>query len=152
MKKLLDATMKERQEDVVEEVYVKPKYDWRYENSIMANKNYIDVDEPQEFPYYKHRFVVARALSNFIDTLSAADDVNMMSHIDDKLHYDYLYYKVKKGKRFFKKNKNLREDTTDFKLIQDHYKYNNQRTKEALKLLSKDQINIIRKQEEKGGL
>jgi len=138
--------------DPVEEVYVKPKYDWRYENSIMSNKIYIDVDQPQEFPYSKHRFVVARSLSNYIDTLSVADDINMMSNIDDKLHYDYMYYSVRKGKRFFKKDKSSQKKTTNFILIQKHYKYNDQRTKEALKLLTDEQIDIIRKQEEKGGL
>ena len=48
--------------------------------------------------------------------------------------------------------KQLKEEQKLIALIQNHYKYNIVRAKEALRILSKEQIDIIIKKQEKGGL
>lgn len=143
--KFLDVTLQPRAEE--EQEYVKPQYDWRYENSIMANKNYLDIDGVVEFKY--DAFRTNRALSNYSDTISFADNMNRAYHLSHKMQYDYLFHGVRKSKRWFKRKK--KEKNSDFALVQSFYKYNNEKTKQALSVLTKEQIAIIRKEQEKGG-
>lgn len=146
MSKFLDVTLRER-EEVVEEVYVKPKYDWRWENSVMSNKQHLDMDGLVEFKY--DAFRLNRTLSNYLDTISVADELNRNYHLDPKMQYDYAFYKVKKAKRWFKKEK--QDKNADLLLIREHYKYSIERAKEALRILSPEQIQMIKKEKEKGG-
>jgi hypothetical protein len=143
--KFLDVTLKPREEE--EQEYVKPAYDWRYENSIMSTKNYIDIEGVVEFKYDPFR--TNRALSNYRDTIAAADEMNRNYHLSHKMQYDYLFHSVRKSKRWFKRKK--KEKDSDFLLVQSYYKYNNEKTKQALRVLTKEQIAIIRKEKEKGG-
>ena len=123
-------------------------YDWRFENSIMSNKQYQDTDGVIEHKYSSWR--TNTVLSNFVDTIMQANEMNINPTLDERLQYDFLFYTVKSKKRFFKKNKSNKNN--DFQLIQEYYKYNDERTKEVLKTLTKEQIQAIRKKQEKGGL
>ena len=142
---MLNVALEERVEKVEEE-HVKAKYDWRYENSINQKKKYYKVEGILEFKYDPYR--TNSMLSNFPDTVINANEMNINYHLDHQLQYDYLYYSVRAKNRFFKKDKHKKDD--DFTLIQQFYKYNNERTKEALKVLSPEQIAEIRKLK-KGG-
>jgi hypothetical protein len=123
-------------------------YDWRWENSILQNKKYLQVEGVVEYSYNPWR--TNSTLSNYYDTIAVANIMNCNPHLDHKLQYDYLYLKVKKEKRWFKKKKAKKDEV--FTLVQNYYKYNNVRTKEALKILTKEQIDVIRKEQEKGGI
>ena len=139
-----------------EDVYVKPKYDWRYENNINSEKNLLNIEGILEFKYDKWR--TNSSLSNYLDTVIYANQMNINYHLSDKLHYHYLFHSVRKQKRYGKKK--TEEDKKLEKLqvkeqellsvIQDYYKYNIKKAKEALAILTKDQINIIIKS--KGGI
>jgi hypothetical protein len=121
-------------------------YDWRYENSINYTKEYQDPDNNE------HKYSAWRtnsSLSLHSDTVLYANEMNMLHHLDNKPQYDYLFFSIRKKKRFAKREK--RSEDVNFDLIQQHYKYNNERTREALKILSEAQIDIIRQKEEKGG-
>jgi len=154
--KMLDVTLEERTQ-VEEQVYVKPKYNWMYENNINSGKVLIDLDTKQEFDYNKWR--TNSSLSNNRDTILAANEMNINYHLSDKLHYHYLYYSIPKKNRYGKKKtdaevkleKQLEQEAKIISLIQDYYKYNIVRAKEAYKILTKDQIELIRKKQEKGG-
>ena len=122
-------------------------YDWRYENSITSNKEYLEV-ENNEFSYSPWR--TNRTLSNYRDTVLLSNIMNMNSFLDHKLQYDFYFYAVSKAKRFAKKKKE--EKHPNFDLVQEYYKYNNVRTKEALSLLTDEQVKIIKKRQEKGGV
>jgi hypothetical protein len=122
-------------------------YDWRYENSINWSKEYIDVEGIVDFSYNAWR--TNATLANYPDTILHANQMNMNSGLDVKLQYDYLFQSIKKKKRFFKRiGKTF--NNSDFLAIQAFYKYNNKRTAEALKILSREQIDIIIKSQEKG--
>jgi hypothetical protein len=122
-------------------------YDWRWENSILQNKKYLEVDGLVEHKYNPWR--TNSTLSNYQDTIAFSNMMNLNYHLDPKLQYDYLYHKVRKEKRWFKKQKAKKDDT--FTLVQNYYKYNNVRTKEVLKILTKEQLDIIKQKQEKGG-
>lgn len=120
------------------------QYDWRFENSISVNKKYVD-----DIAGY-NSWRTNRYFSNFIDTIFSVNEMNIHYDLDSKLQYDYLFYSVYGKKRFYKRKTVVKDD--NFSLVQQYYKYNNARTKEALKLLSAEQLDIIKQKQQKGGV
>jgi hypothetical protein len=152
----LDVTLEPRKEEHQIEIQNK-KYDWSYENNINSSRVLIDLDRTQEFKYNQWRTNLS--LSNHSDTIDAAQKMNQNCHLSDKLHYHFLFNKVRKQKRYGKKKteeekkleKQIENEAKIISLIQDYYKYNIVRAKETYKILTKDQIELIRKKQEKGG-
>jgi len=125
------------------------KYDWRYENSILSGKTPVDVEN--DYAQWRTNTVLA----NHKDLIFYVNELNVNYSITDKMHYDYLYNSVKKQKRWFKseskEEKKQRETKEELiSLVSEYYKYNTVRTKEVLKILTPEQIDIIRKS--KGGV
>ena len=85
--------------------------------------------------------------------------MNMNYHIKDKMHYLYLFYSIRKQKRYGAKKteedkrleKEAKATEAKLKLVQEKYKYNNKRAKEALTILTSKQLDMIAKEQEKGG-
>jgi len=79
-----------------------------------------------------------------------ANEMNISHWLDPKLQYDFLFHSIRAKKRFFKKKKT----TTDpaFEQVKEYYKYNDKRTKEALAILTKEQLDIIKNKNNKGGI
>lgn len=154
--KFLDVTLQEREEPKVEEETPVLKYDWRFENSINNGTKHLDL-EKEEYKYSKWR--TNNSLSNFLDTLFYANEMNLNYHLSDQMHYDYLFYTVRKTKRFNKKKsdsdhkleKLQEQEKEKLSLIQEYYKYNTAKSRAVLKILSESQLKIIRKRLEKGG-
>ena len=153
----LDVTLQPRKaakEEVKEE---KAAYDWCYENSINTGNKIINMDQPQEFKYSQWR--TNGSLSNHQDTIFYVNETNINHHLTDKLHYHFLFYSIRKAKRFGKKKtdadkkleQQIKKQQELIALISDYYKYNTQRAKEVLNILTSDQIDFIRKKQEKGG-
>jgi len=111
------------------------------------SKTDLMVDAASEEGYVP--FLTNRALSYFPDTILYAQEMNINTHLDKKLQYHYLINTVRKSKRFSKWNK--KKEDKDIELIQQHYGYNYNRAKEALSILSNNQLKEIRKRQEKGG-
>ena len=121
------------------------KYDWRWENSISTSKKRVEGDE---FPYVPWR--TNSYFANFIDTVFYANMMNMYYDLDPSLQYDFMMASVPKKKRFFKRATSINND--DFSLVQDVYKYNVQRTRDALAVLTKEQLATLKNKIEKGGI
>lgn len=95
-------------------------------------------------------FMVNRGLSYFIDTIMYANDMNLNHHIDKIMQHDYLFYSIRKAKRFSKWAKQKKH--SDIEIIQEYYGYNHDKAKVALSILSDDQMKTIKKKLEKGGI
>lgn len=155
--KFLDVTLKERKELPPEQEEVKLPYDWRYENSILNGPRKLELDK-QEFKYNKWR--TNSSISNHLDAIMTVNAMNLNAHVTDQMHYDYLYGEVKKYKRkFIKKDPRTKElekaqkiEDANLELISEYYKYNMVKSKAALRVLTKAQLEIIRKRLEKGGV
>lgn len=124
-------------------------YDWRFENSIINGKQ-IEIDGDYE------QWRVNTILANHKDIVLHVNEVNKYN-VPDKNHYNYLFNSVKKYKRWSKglskeEKKKLEQEKELISLISEYYKYNTLRAKEALKLLSVDEIEIIKKRLDKGGV
>lgn len=118
-----------------------------YLNSINLNKQDIMVDDICEKAY--NSFMVNRGLSYFPDTVVIANEMNKHHQIDNKLQYHFLINMIRKRKRFSKWAKANKE--SDIDAVKEYYGYSNEKARQALTLLSPDQITIIKNKVSKGG-
>ena len=114
---------------------------------ISLNKKRL-IDETNQKEYSP--FMVNRALSYYIDTIMYANDMNINHHVDKLMQHDYLFYSIRKAKRFSKWAK--KKKNSDIELIQEYYGYSYDKAKVAVSVLTDDQIKIIRKKLDKGGV
>jgi len=96
-------------------------------------ENLMDRDSNLERGY--NAFIVNRSFSNFSDTVIAANIMNSMHHLDNKLQYDYLYYTLKKRKRFSKWLKPERDEDIE-QMISKYFKVNRLRAREYLSMMT----------------
>jgi hypothetical protein len=97
-------------------------------------------------------FLTNKNFSLFTDTIFHANEMNINSHLDSKMQYDYYFHSISKKKRFAKWPKKKNQTSDNISLISFKYKYNVQKAKEAISVLTTDQLNIIKEeQEQKGG-
>ena len=118
-----------------------------YLNSINLTKQDIMVDDDCEKAY--NSFMVNRGLSYFPDTIIIANEMNKHHQIDNKLQYQFLINMIRKRKRFSKWAKAQKE--SDIDAVKEYYGYSNEKARQALTLLSPDQITIIKNKVSKGG-
>ena len=93
-------------------------------------------------------FVTNRSLSYFPDTVLLANEMNRYHHIDSKLQYQFLINIVRKRKRFSKWVKP--EIENDIESVKEYYGYSNDKARQVLRLLSSEQLTIIRDKVSKG--
>ena len=120
--------------------------DWL--NSINTNKtNLIDEDPDIEKNYPS--YIVNRCLSGQIDSVMFANEMNKHPNLAKKLQYDFFLNSLRKRKRF---SPWLRKDEIkDLDYVKRYYGYSNEKAKQILKILSKEQLNFIKSKFETGG-
>ena len=116
-------------------------------NSITLKKNIV-MDSNAEAVY--NPFLTNRALSQFIDCILLAKEMNQRHHVDNKLQYDYLINRIRPMKRFKKWDK--KQDNENIEIIKEYYSCNNDKARVTLSLLSEQQLDIIKKKLNKGGV
>ena len=121
-----------------------------YLNAInLTKKNLLDTDDETWEKKYPP-FVINKCMSMHYDTLMQANEMNGYHFLPKKLQFDFFINSVRKKKRFggkwlsSSKLKNL-----DY--IKEYYGYSNEKAKTALNILSKEQIETIKKRLYKGG-
>ena len=119
-----------------------------YLYSINQSKKSIlndDIDGERGYPPY----IVNRCLSSFTDTILYVNEMNKNSHLDKKMQYDFLLNSVKPRKRF---SPWARKDSIDYlEVVKEYYGYNDDKALQALRILTKDQLDHITKVLNKGG-
>jgi hypothetical protein len=118
-----------------------------FTTAINQTKKNIIVDDMTEKSYSS--FMVNRSLSYFPDTVRAANEMNLYHHLDSKLQFDFLINIIRKRKRFSKWTKASTE--SDIDAVKEYYGYSNELARQALTLLSPDQLTIITNKVNKGG-
>lgn len=116
--------------------------------SILQTKKHVVTSE-NESDYVP--FVVNKALSFHYDCVIWANEMNLRPNTDGLLQYHYLINKVRGYRRPFQKWQK-RETLENLELVKEYFNYSNEKAKEALNILSDDQIIEIRKRLNKGGL
>ena len=119
-----------------------------YLYSINQSKKNIldnDIDAERKYPSY----IINRCLSSFTDTILYVNEMNKNSHLEKKLQYDFLLNSVKPRKRF---SPWARKDSIDYlDIVKEYYGYNDDKALQALRILTKDQLDHIKKSLNKGG-
>tara|TARA_B100000780_G_scaffold132195_1_gene92717 strand:+ start:7836 stop:8213 length:378 start_codon:yes stop_codon:yes gene_type:complete len=118
-----------------------------YVNAVNYTKADIMVDDLAEKDYVP--FMVNRSLSYFNDTVLIANEMNVHHNIDHRLQFDFCINMIRKRKRFSKWHK--ASSSKDIDLLKNAYGYNNARAEEALNILNKDQLSILKDRMNQGG-
>ena len=116
--------------------------------AINETKEDLFVDPQAEKDY--SAYMINRGLSFFPDTILYANMMNRYSHIPKRAQFLFLINNVFKGKRFSQWHKRDKE-TESLTLVMEYFGYSAEKAKEALKILSGDQLIIIKGRQEQGG-
>ena len=121
--------------------------DWL--NSINFNKDDLTSDDPdciKEYPSY----IVNRCLSGHLDTILYANEMNLYPNLDKDMQYQFFLNSLRKRKRF---SPWLRKDKVDnLNIIKKYYGYSNEKALQALRLLTQQQLDYIKKRLDTGGM
>ena len=120
--------------------------DWL--NSINFTKENLLQEDPslaKEYPPY----IINRCLSGHMDCILFVNEMNKHASIDKDMQYEFLLNTLRKRKRF---SPWLRKDKiSDLDYVIRYYGYSNEKASQALKLLSKEQIEFIKQRLDTGG-
>jgi hypothetical protein len=120
-----------------------------YVNSILQNKKNLIVDEQTEKDYTP--FLVNRSLSYHKDCIIYANEMNRRHFLDKKLQFNFLLNTIRSQKRPFAKWVKS-EKSDDLECIKTVYGYSDTKAREALRLLSDEQIQQLKEKTLTGGL
>ena len=128
-------------------------YDERYPlkdylNSINLSKDYLMDEDPaweKNYPSY----VINKCMSHHLDTIMYANEMNIHSHIDKRLQYDFFINIVRPRKRFSPWGK--KQKVKDLDLVKKYYGYSSDKATQALEILTPTQLNYIKDKLNKGG-
>ena len=120
--------------------------DWL--NSInYTKKNLIDEYPSMEREYSP--YIINRCLSGHLDCVMFIYEMNRYHFLPKKIQYDFLLNSLRTKKRFAPW---LRKDTIkDLDNVKRYYGYSDEKAKQALRILSKKQLNFIQSKFETGG-
>ena len=116
--------------------------DWL--NSINYNKEDLSEDIKSYPPY-----IVNRCLSGHIDCIMFANEMNLNHQLDKDMQYQFYLNSLRKRKRFspwIKKDK-----VQDLDIVKQYYGYSNEKASQALRILSKQQLEFIKQRLDIGG-
>ena len=117
-------------------------------NAINTSKENLFRD-PQANKDYK-AWVVNKGLSYFPDTILYANEMNFHRSIPKEWQFQFLLNSISKKKRFSKwSTKDTRTETLS--LVMEYFGYSEEKAKQALSILSSDQLTMIQEKLYKGG-
>ena len=120
--------------------------DWL--NSVNLTKEDITVDDPSAIKKYPS-FIVNKCMSAHIDCIMFANEMNLNHHISKDLQYHFYLNSLRRKKRY---SPWLRKDKIkDLDVVKQYYGYSNAKAIQALKILTKEQLNYIKKRIDVGG-
>ena len=116
--------------------------DWL--NSVNFTKEDLSEDMKSYPPY-----IVNRCLSGHLDCVLFANEMNKYHFLDKDMQYKFYLNSLRKRKRFspwIKKDK-----VQNLDIVKQYYGYSNEKASQALRILSKQQLEFIRKRLDVGG-
>jgi hypothetical protein len=95
-------------------------------------------------------WAINRGFSFYVDCIMVANDMNMRPHLSNTMQNDYFINNIRPSKRFSKWHKK-EKDSTDMLAVMEYYNVGHNKAQEFLKVLTKDQIDLIKRKIIKGG-
>jgi len=121
-----------------------------YLNSINFTKeNLLDTDDltwEKKYP----PFVINKCLSMFYDCIAQVNEMNGYHFLDKKTQFHFLLNSIRKKKRFGGKWLSQNK-LKNLEYVKEYYGYSNEKAKEALNILTKEQVEFIKEALSKGG-
>ena len=121
-----------------------------YLNSINFSKEkLLDTDDTEWVKKYPP-FVINKCLSMFYDCIAQANEMNGYHFLDKDVQFNFFINSIRKKKRFG--GKWLKQNVLkDVDYVKEYYDYSNEKAREALSILTKEQIELIKLSIDKGG-
>lgn len=117
-------------------------------NAINFDKKGLIVDDWSEKQYIP--YIVNRGLSFGADTVIPANEMNSRPHLDRKLQFDFLINTIRPRKRY---NKWVKADKVEaIEVVKTYYGYSIEKARQALSILTSEQLDHLKQKLEKGGL
>jgi Bacteriophage clamp loader A subunit len=116
--------------------------------SILQTKKSVCNDEVDYKDYAP--FMVNRALSYHMDCVLYAQEMNRYPQLDKDMQYSFLLNSIRPMKRKFQPWQKSTKDK-DIECVKAYFGYSNQKAKEALRILTDEQIAEIKIRTDKGG-
>ena len=114
--------------------------------SILQTKKEVLDNEKDYNPY-----VINRALSYHIDCILYANQMNMNPSIPSILQYQYFLNSIRPMKRKSQPWQK-QEAIKNLECVKEYFGYSNEKAKEALRILTDEQIALIKEKLDKGGV
>ena len=112
----------------------------------------VDLTEDLTFDKDYAPFIINRALAQNQDTIMYADAMNRMPWLSKEQQYKFYLFGVPKKKRYGKwAKKQVDSSQEDIDNIMEVYQVSLEKALEYLEVLSKEQLDALRKQTFKGG-
>ena len=111
-------------------------FDYINDVSFIKKDVFKDMPEREEKKY--PAYLINRYFSFLPDTLFFANELNLRSHIDNKLKHHFYLHSLRKKKRFTKWLKS--EEFKELEFIQQVYECSAVKAREYLRLLTPEQI------------
>jgi len=105
-----------------------------------------DPDVEKKYPSY----IINRCMSGHLDAIMYANEMNLYHNLSSKLQYDFLLNILRSKKRFSPWVK--KEELKNLDYVKRYYGYSDEKAKQVLPLLSKEQLTFIQEKLERGGL
>jgi hypothetical protein len=123
---------------------------FEYVNQILQGKKQLIIDEATEDAYVP--FLTNRSLSQHKDCVLFANEMNQRHNLDKKMQNDFLLNTVRSVKRPFAKWAKSEKQNDDIECVKLVYGLSNSKARDALRLLTKEQIQQLKKETFTGGL
>jgi len=119
-------------------------------NSITHTKKLIFLENDPEMEKEYIPFLINRGLSYYADTIMHANEMNSKTFASKRMQHDYYHNSIKPRKRYSKWLKKTSDDDIEF--IQKYYNISKKRAIEALEILTKADVDIMREEASEGGV
>ena len=121
--------------------------DWL--NSINFTKQNLieeDPDTEKQYPSY----IINRCLSGHIDAVLFANEMNKHPNLEKRLQYDFFLNSLRKRKRYSPWLR--KEQIENLEFVKRYYGYSNEKAKQVLNILTREQLSFIRDRLDTGGI
>ena len=96
-------------------------------------------------------YLVNRSLSYHVDCILYVNELNCWPSLDKDMQYQYLLNTIRPMKRKFQPWQKANKDK-DIDCVKTYFGYSDEKAKEALQILSDEQISYIRNMVDVGGI
>ena len=121
-----------------------------YLNAINHTKERLLDSEDDEWEKKYPPFIINKCVYPFQDTIMLVNEINQLPHLDKKLQFDFLLNSIRSRKRFTPWLKASKIE--DLEYVKEYYGYSNDKAKQALDILTDEQIATVKQKLRKGGM